>query len=213
MIKGIIFDMDGTLIDTNQLIIKCIQDCVEKYLEYRPQENELVAVLGKPLKTQMGFFSAKHTDDMMKYYRQIYRENRDQMTAIYEGVLPMLENLKSKGIRMAIVSNKGSNGIQHALEKFEMEEYFDICLSSSDVENHKPHPEGIFKVLKFWGLTPKEILFVGDSINDILCANNANVQSVLVNWTILPPSHFESVHINYRVESTQGIIDILERKL
>ena len=213
MIKGIIFDMDGTLIDTNQLIIKCIQDCVEKYLKYRPQESELVAVLGKPLKNQMGFFSAKHTDDMMKYYRQIYRENRDQMTVIYEGVLPMLENLKSKGIRMAIVSNKGSNGIQHALEKFKMKEYFDISLSSSDVQKHKPDPEGILKVLKFWDFTSEEILFVGDSNNDILCANNANVQSVLVNWTILPPSHFESVHVNYRVESTQGIVDILERKL
>lgn len=211
MIKGIIFDMDGTIIDTNDLVVECIRSSVEEYLKFTPKEEDIINILGKPLKIQMGFFSGEYIDDMVSYYSKLYRLNRDEKTMIFDGVISLLNELNKKNIKMAIVSNKGNKGIQHALKKFNIEKYFDIVISVNDVENKKPHPEGVRKVLKSWGFSPGEVIFIGDSNNDILCANNAKIKAVLVAWSIIPMSHFRKVNIDYIINEAKEILTIIER--
>ncbi len=209
MIKGIIFDMDGTLIDTNDLVIDCIKKTVNKYLGYIPEKDSFNEILGKPLDIQMSFFSEEHTTEMVDYYRKIYLERRDEDTKIFPGIMELLKALNESKMKMAIVSNKGRRGINHGLEMFNMKDFFEITLSVVDVENKKPHPEAINKVLQIWNMRKEEVLFVGDSHNDILAANNAGVKSVLVGWSILPKEQFENLKIDYIIDKPMEIIMVI----
>jgi pyrophosphatase PpaX len=209
MIKGIIFDMDGTLIDTNALVIECIQEAVKEFLGYHPSVEEFVEIIGKPLSVQMGFFSGEKTIEMVEYYRKIYHERRDKKTYLFSGVAELLEKLDEIGMLMAIVSNKGSHGIHHALEKFNLEKYFDPVISVTDVIHKKPDPEGAYKTLQKWGFKSEETLFIGDSSNDVLCANQAGIPAVLVGWTILPEHQFTNLKIDYRVEHIEEIFELI----
>lgn len=209
MIKGVIFDMDGTLIDTNDLVIDCIKETVNKYMGYIPEKDSFNEIIGKPLDVQMNFFSEKHADEMMGYYRNIYLERRDEDTKIFPGVKELLEALHESKIKMAIVSNKGRRGIDHGLEMFDMKDFFELTLSVVDVENKKPHPEAINKVLQIWNMKKEEVLFVGDSHNDILAANNAGVKSVLVGWSILPKEQFKDLKIDCIIDVPMEIITII----
>ncbi|MBN2259750.1 MAG: HAD-IA family hydrolase [Clostridiales bacterium] len=209
MIKGIIFDMDGTLIDTNDLVINCIQDTVEKFMGYHPEKESFVEILGKPLEDQMLYFDESHKKEMVNYYRKMYTQKRDQETKMFPDVMEMLINLKKMGIIMGVVSNKGRNGIDHVLKKFGLIDYFDITISASDVVNKKPHPEAVYKVLEKWQLASEEVIFVGDSDNDILIANNAGILSVLVDWTILPKRLFDGLKIDYIIKEPEELTKII----
>ncbi|MEA3422943.1 MAG: HAD-IIIA family hydrolase [Bacillota bacterium] len=209
MIRGIIFDMDGTLIDTNDLVMDCIKKTVYKYMGYIPEKDSFNEIIGKPLDVQMSFFSEKYAVEMIDYYRKIYLERRDEDTKIFTGIIELLKALDESEIKMAIVSNKGSRGIEHGLEMFKMKNFFELILSVADVENKKPHPEAINKVLKIWNMKKEEVLFVGDSHNDILAANNAGVKSVLVGWSILPIEQFENLKIDYIIDEPMEIITII----
>ena len=209
MVKGIIFDMDGTLIDTNDLVIDCIKENVNKYMGYIPEKDSFNEIIGKPLDIQMSFFSEKHADAMIDYYRGIYIERRDEDTKIFPGVMELLKALYESKIKMAIVSNKGRRGIDHGLEMFNMKDFFDITLSVEDVGNKKPHPEAINRILQDFDMKKEEVLFVGDSHNDILAANNAGVKSVLVGWSILPKEQFENLKIDYIIDEPMEIITVI----
>jgi len=209
MIKGIIFDMDGTLIDTNDLVIDCIKKTVNEYLGYTPEKDSFNEIIGKPLDMQMSFFSEKYADEMMGYYRKIYMKRRDEDTKIFPGVMELLKALYESKIKMAIVSNKGRRGIDHGLEMFNMKDFFEITLSVEDVGNKKPHPEAINKILRVFDMKKEEVLFVGDSHNDILAANNAGVKSVLVGWSILPKEQFKDLKIDYIIDEPMEIITVI----
>lgn len=209
MIKGIIFDMDGTVIDTNELVINCIQESVRTHLGYLPETSEFVSILGKPLSVQMAFFSEDKRDLMVETYRKLYRSRRDAQTRLFHGLDRLLQQLDEKGIRMAVLTNKGSSGTWHALEKFHIEKFFDPVITVDDVINRKPHPEGALNVLESWGVDKTEILLIGDSANDILCANQAGIPAVLVGWTILPPSQFADLRIDHRVETTEDLLELI----
>lgn len=209
MFKGIIFDMDGTVIDTNDLIIRCLKESVQTHLGYTPSTQDLHPILGKPLQIQTAFFSEQKGPEMEADYRVCYRKGRDAETTLFPGIDELLEALHAEGLRMAVLSNKGSHGVRHALQRFQLERYFDPVITMDDVINRKPHPEGLFRILEQWGVEPAEALLIGDSANDILCANQAGVASMLVDWTILPPDQFANLRIDFRVRSTEDILALI----
>jgi HAD superfamily hydrolase (TIGR01662 family) len=158
----------------------------------------------------MLYFSEGKAPEMAEMYRSLYRQFRDEGTTVFDGVIETLESIQEEGIKMAVFSNKGSSGIKHALEMFKMEMYFNPVIAVTDVEKKKPDPEGLEKIIATWGCTPQEILFIGDSDNDILCANRAGVPSVLVDWTIIPEESFEELEITYRVATPADLLNLIK---
>ncbi|OPL09640.1 MAG: hypothetical protein AVO33_06420 [delta proteobacterium ML8_F1] len=208
MIKGIIFDMDGTLIDTNDLVIGTLQRTVEKFLGYWPQIESFHEVLGKPLIVQLEFFSREKAREMVDDYRREYLRHQEEKTHLYPGVLETLKGLQKKGIRLAVQSNKGTRGIDHAVEAFDLKGVFDQIIAYEDVAQAKPSPEGINRILTAWGFSPGEVIFVGDSHNDILAANLAGVEAVLVSWSLLPPEQFSGLEIHRKLEKMTDLLNI-----
>jgi len=209
MIKAVIFDLDGTLIDTNDLILDTFQHVIKECLGRVPTVDELHQVYGKTLDEQMGFFSMERSQELVASYKVYYRSHMDERTHLFEGVKSLLDKLFTKGIQMAAVTNKGSRGVQHAFDKFDLGKYFVAAITADDVVKGKPDPEGILTALQQLGVTAEEALFVGDSHSDILAAKGAGVKSVLVGWTFFHEDHYATFEADFVIEKPMDLMGLI----
>lgn len=209
MIKSVIFDLDGTLIDTNDLIIETFHHVIKKCLGRFPTEDELNHVYGKTLDEQMAFFSAERSQELVDKYRSYYRTHMDAQTHLFEGVKSLLDELAAKGVKMAAVTNKGSRGVQHAFDKFDLGKYFAASITADDVSRGKPDPEGILTTLNRLGVDAEEALFVGDSYSDMIAAKSAGVKSVLVGWTFFHEDHYTTFGADFVIKRPMDLMGLL----
>jgi len=208
-IKAVIFDLDGTLIDTNDLILDTFQHVIKECLGRVPTVDELHQVYGKTLDEQMGFFSMERSQELVASYKVYYRSHMDERTHLFEGVKSLLDKLFTKSIQMAAVTNKGSRGVQHAFDKFDLGKYFVAAITADDVVKGKPDPEGILTALQQLGVTAEEALFVGDSHSDILAAKGAGVKSVLVGWTFFHEDHYATFEADFVIEKPMDLMSLI----
>lgn len=212
MFKYVFFDFDGTLIDTNEIIVKCLNFVSSKYNGRELSDSELTNILGKPLEIQMKEICEAQYEKLTLDYKSMYRSLRDDMTTEFSGITDMLKELRENGVKVAIISNKGSSGINHGIEKFSLSDYIDYVVSSEDVVEKKPHPEGIYKSMAYLGLSEedkKDIVFVGDSIHDIECGKNAGLKTILVGWTIMDRDVLLKAEPDYVVEDSEELKKII----
>ncbi len=186
-IKAVAFDLDGTLIDSAQeLTIAVDQMLVALGYEKAGIEkvsswvgNGVVNLVETALKDADSAQGMDHFDHALTLFNQFYRAVLDaSMPALYPGVLETLETLKQEGFQLALVTNKPSQFLPALLEKMGVISLFDLVLGADDVSVRKPHPAPIFTVLSHLGLYQDELLFVGDSRNDITSAKSAGVCTV-----------------------------------
>ncbi len=201
--KGIIFDIDGTLTSTNQLIFATFNHIAQKYENKTYSDEEIIAMFGPPedviLKEK---YNGENFERVYHDYYKFYRDNHPRMADLYPGIVDILETLKSKKIITAIFTGKGRNTTQITLEVLGIMHYFDMIITGDDVIEHKPSPEGILRFLEKFKFEKKEVLMVGDSIADILAAREAGVEIASVVWDSyakyqvikMNPLHFEQVH-------------------
>lgn len=208
MYKYILFDFDGTLVNTNDLIIFSLDAVSKKFLKRSLSTKELYSILGKYLDEQMRCLSEEHCKNMVLFYKEVYNKNQDAMTKEFEGVGAMLKQLKSIGCKMAIVSAKGRGGIERGLDLFGYRKYFDVIISAYDIENNKPHSEPALKAMNSLNAHPEATLLVGDSPYDILCGRNAGIKTVLVDWTIFPKEELMALKPDYVIKTPQELVDI-----
>jgi len=210
MYRYILFDFDGTLIDSNDIILKSLQETAMKHTGKELDHDALQSILGKPLAIQMKAIDESQWEVLDTFYRTYYRAHRDALTKTFEGIKPMLDALKDAGCKMGIVSNKGRSGIHHALEKFELGSYFDAVISSDDVVEKKPKVECVDKALALLSGSPSETLLVGDSIHDIECGKNAGVHTALVGWTIIDRHRIMHLEPEYVIETPNELVNIIK---
>jgi len=213
MYKYIIFDFDGTLVDSNDIIVSALQETAKRARKEMLSDKELDNILGKPLDIQVKSFATENVEDHVEFYRHYYRSHRDTMTKIFPGIKEMLDELKALGCIMGIVSNKGTSGLRHGIEMFGLEDYFEFVISAYDVVNRKPHPEPIYKALEILKADPHEALFIGDSTHDIECGKNASVKTVLVDWSILNKEILMASEPDYVIKDAKDLIDIVQRSI
>lgn len=217
MIKTVLFDFDGTLVDTNEIIKLTLNEISIRHTGRELDSHDFEEILGKPLRDQMGHIHGCGGDEMassypefLELYRGLYNKRRDSLTKEFEGVGEMLRALHEKGFSMGIVSSKGSGGIRHGLDKFGLSKYFSVVLSKYDVENNKPHPEGLLRAMELLGTKPENTLFVGDSRHDLMAAKNAGVTFVLVSWTIAGYEKLKAMNPEYIIDRPMDLMDVIE---
>lgn len=212
MYKYLVFDFDGTLIDSNYLIDLTIRETSKKILGKEIDQEKINKVWGKVLTEQMMDLDPERVDELSEFYSDYYRKHRDEFTTIFDGIKEMLDELINLDCKLAIVTNKGTGGLEHGLEMFQINDYFKMALSKSDVDKKKPHPEGLFRVMNFLGAKPEEVLFIGDSIHDIECGQNAGVDTVLVSWTVIDLEALLKLKPTYVIDTPNDLVQIVKSK-
>lgn len=179
----IIFDLDGTLTQTNELIFASFNHIAKKYAHRTYTSQEIVAMFGPPEEVAVENIVGKdQVDEAMDDLCEFYNEHHPMMAEIHEGIRELLDFLKQRGLLLALFTGKGKRTTLITLEKFSLKPYFDLIVTGNDVENHKPSADGIRKVMKTFHLKPGELLMVGDAVSDVKAAHEAGVAIAAVLW-------------------------------
>jgi len=213
MIKGIIFDMDGTILNT----IDDIQASVNYAMRYfnLPEKTlqEVKDGVGRGAINLIEDIVPKGTSkaDILKIYeiyQSYYDEHTNDLTGPYPGILDLLKTLKEQGYKLAVVSNKYRYLVE-ALNHDIFKDYFDISMGEMDGVPIKPAPDMIYIALKEMNLSKDEVIFIGDSDVDMMTATNANINSIGVTWGYRSKEVLIKHKANYIIDEPKDIIKII----
>jgi pyrophosphatase PpaX len=182
-LKCVIFDMDGTLTQTNQLIIDSFNHIALKYEGKKYTMAEITAMFGPPEEgALLRIVGPEKLDEAMSEYLDFYRSHHNELAQLYPGILDLVIDLKRRGAFLAVFTGKGIHTTTITLEKFGLKPYFDFVVTGNDVVNHKPSAEGIQKIMGYFHLAAEEVLMVGDSVGDVKASHEAGVKIAAVLW-------------------------------
>lgn len=184
-IKGILFDFDGTIANTIDLIIATFEHTCQEVLGFTPEREKIVATFGLPLPEAMIALSGKPelVETMRDAYREYNNAHHDDMIRSIPGVKETLEQLKAQGIKLAVVTSKKPPMLRRGLDCLQLTQYFDATIALGDTKESKPHPEPMLAACAKLGLQPEECLCVGDSPFDLQSGRSAGAQTVAVRYT------------------------------
>lgn len=182
-----LFDADGTLFDTTELIYQCFVYSCRKYGNREVTREEILPSIGLTLATQftqhLGPLPAEQLDaiqaDHMAYQLTIYR----QYLRPFPGVAETLSALKAQGRKLAIVTSRKMRSLGLYLRETGVFDYFDAFVTPDDTTRHKPDPEPALKAMALLGADREQTVIIGDSVYDIECGLNAGIDTVFVNWS------------------------------
>jgi 2-phosphoglycolate phosphatase len=175
--KGIIFDLDGTLIDSYQAIYLSFEHAY-KNMDLQPLSfDEVKRVVGYGLtKTFRDLLGEERVPEALRLFRQKYEEVYLQNTHLLPGAREVLEALHARGMKLAIATNKLGRFSRGISRHFGMDRLFAVIAGDEDVSQNKPHPEMLLYAIEKMGLQNKEVIFVGDSLIDLQTGKNAGVR-------------------------------------
>jgi len=199
--KYVFFDLDGTLIDTIPLILESFHyTFMHHFGETRPEE-ETISYIGMPLIKHLKSIYPGKEEELAKTYRAYNEERHDNGVAIFLGVYELIKILYEKGIVLGVVTSKRRELAMRGLKLFNLCDYFQFVNGSEASQKHKPDGEPLVKAMEAVNAINKaDVLYVGDSPLDILCAKNAGVSSAAVAWTYSPRSDLEKVEPDIFIE-------------
>jgi len=182
--KLIIFDMDGTLVNSSITIANAI-NYVRKNLGFPPMEAEdiLRLVNDHTINPAQTFYHAKAFDkDHEKWFSEYYTKNHDKELALYVGIKEMLVSLKEEGFSLAVATNAYRGSTLESLTHLDVYDLFDGIACYDDVSQGKPHPDMLYKLLDELGESERSAIFIGDGPRDELAAKEAKMDYIMVDW-------------------------------
>ena len=185
-----LFDFDYTLADSSVGIVKCFRIVLERHGFCGVPEDSIRRTIGKTLEESFAILTGEARPEILAAWRKEYTAEADKYmnanTRLYPDALPTLQWLKSRGIRVGILSTKYRRRIVDFFRDKDVPGLIDLIIGGEDVAQAKPHPEGLFKAMQCLNVEPSDVLYVGDSVVDARTAENAGVDfaGVLTGTTL-----------------------------
>lgn len=208
--KGILFDLDGTLLDTNELIIKSFQHTFALHYKEEVDIDIIRAFFGKTARAALEFLGPDKVEEMTKTFREYQELHHDHLAKIFPGVAEVIQGLHNKGVLLGIVTSKKYATAMRGLKLFNMDQYFSVVMSADQCKNTKPHPEPVQLALTKLSLASQDCLMVGDSPFDILSGAQAGVKTVAVRWSEVPWSDVMAAEPDYIIDTMAELISLGE---
>ncbi|TWI59987.1 pyrophosphatase PpaX [Halalkalibacter nanhaiisediminis] len=208
-IDTLLFDLDGTLINTNELIIASFLHTLDQYKPGEYTREKVIEFIGPPLADSFITVDANRVEDMIQTYRTFNHEKHDELVEEYEGVYETIERLHELGFKMAIVTTKIRKTALMGLKLTGLDKFFDVVVGLDDVENAKPDPEPLEKALAALGSTKETAMMVGDSQFDVLAGKNLGVPTAVVGWSIKGEEKIRTYEADYILSNMRDLIAIV----
>ncbi len=182
---AVLFDLDGTLIDTNHLIVTSYQHVLRTHLGLEVTPEQLYPYFGEPLRTTLARFDPERVDALMEAYRAFNHSRHDQLVRRFPGVNEAVAALREAGVRLAVVTSKFTPLARRGLAVCGLEGYFPVVVGEGDVRRHKPAPDPALRALELLGVEPgPRVLMVGDAPADLFCGRAAGCRTAAVGWAL-----------------------------
>ncbi len=215
MIKAILFDLDGTLINTNELIIQSFKHAFRKHFNAEMEEQKIIRFFGEPLTKSMESLDPDNAEVLMKYFKDFNEKQHDILAQRYEGTEKAIVMLKEKGIKVGVVTSKRRIMAERSLKLIGVYELMDIIITPEDTDRHKPDGAPMLLACERLGIMPEEALMVGDSIYDLQCGKNAESKTCVVTYSSFSMDelmNYEPDYVVDRLEELANIIDSADEK-
>lgn len=211
-INTILFDFDGTVMDTNNVIINSWQHTY-RTLENREEDvAKILSSFGEPLDiTVKKVFPNVPADKAIAIYRSYHYDNFGELITVFPGMRDLLRELDDRDYKLGLVTSRLRKTTMEGLEKYGLADYFDVIITAEDTDKHKPDPAPVNIALEKLDSLPEESLMLGDTMFDILCARNAGVRSVLVGWAMAITEEQKNGPDapDYTIETAAELLDLL----
>ncbi len=208
LFDGFIFDIDGTLTSTNQLIFNSFNFIAKKYLNKTFSDEEIISMFGPTEDEILKEWCSDRFEEAKKEYYNFYSDNH-HIAYAHEGMIEILSHLKSNGCPLGVFTGKGRRAALITLQKIDAEKYFDLIVTGDDVVNHKPDAEGILKFVNQFNLKNEKVLMIGDSVSDVKASRDAGVKIASVLWDCHNEEKVKRMNSDYFFNSVQELSKFL----
>jgi len=204
-----LFDLDGTLIDSIDLILRSYRHTMQVHRANAPLPPDDIWMkgLGTPLWVQFRNWTEDEAEieAMVATYRTYNLTHHDALVKPYEGVVAEVLKLQKKGKRLGLVTSKLKDGAMKGLRLAGLDQAFEIVIGAGDVTHPKPHPEPVLAALDLLGTPAAEAVFIGDSRHDMECGRAAGVQTAAVLWGPFDRAHLADLTPDYWLEKPDDL--------
>ena len=209
MIKAVLFDFDGTLINSNDLIFKSYEVAFETVLNRKIEMEEILTLYGKPLYPSLQKYG-EAGERLYQVYREFNANQHDKMVKPFEGVFEGVKRIIDMGISVGIVTSKRLPLVKRGLELLNMENMFDVIVTPDDTSKSKPDPEPILCGCEKLGVSPQNTIYVGDSIFDLEAGIAVGTEICAVKYSVTPHSQLMSYKPKFFVDTIEELALLLE---
>ncbi len=205
-----LFDLDGTLIDSVDLIMKSFRHTMIAHRGEAPPEEVWLRGLGTPLWSQLKEFSSdqEEVNAMVATYREFNHANHDTMVRPYPGVLETIRTLKEGGKALGVVTSKMRAGTVRGLTCCGLDEFFDMLVGADDTDKHKPDPTPVLVAIERLNADPATTIFIGDSPHDLASGRAAGIRTGAALWGPFPKEWLEKHEPDYWLEGPGQILTL-----
>jgi pyrophosphatase PpaX len=189
--QSLIFDFDGTIINTNDLIIKTLKKVAKDKLNLNLNQEKITEMYGLAIDEQMRILDPQRVNELVDYYFDLYLKKVNSETVLFEGVEELLKELSRRNYDLYILTNNNTKDTTQSLHRLNILKYFEDIITMDDVVNAKPDPEGLEILFNKNSINKNEALLIGDSPHDIEAGKAFDIKTVLVGWTMFDLEDFE----------------------
>lgn len=207
-IKTVLFDLDGTIVDSNDLINASFEHTFNKYnLQFT--KEEILQFNGPPLLDTFLKTNPGYEEEMFKIYREFNLGNHEKYIRLFPGVVETIEQLLKSDIKIGIVTSKMRDAVMLGMEITGINRYFETIVALDDVVHSKPHPEAVLKATHQLGGEASSTLMVGDNYHDILAGQRAGVKTAGVVWSQKGAEFLARYKPDYMLERMDDLLTIV----
>ena len=210
-IDTILVDFDGTVMDTNELILNSWLYAIKKFTGRDASVDEIESTFGEVIKHTMARLVPNvGIEESLKAYREYQVDNYLKTIHPFEGVKETLETLRNEGFHVAMVTSRMPKSTKDGLEHYGLYDYFETIITPDSCPEFKPHPRPILLAMEELGSVAEHTIMVGDTKHDMEAANAAGVVAVLVDYSIaLPPGKRDGVSPDYIIDKFSDILTLV----
>ncbi|ETT56752.1 MULTISPECIES: pyrophosphatase PpaX [unclassified Paenibacillus] len=215
MIECVLFDLDGTIVNTNELILNSFMHALKENNLPVLTREQIIPLMGTTLQQQLGAFSGLEPKDievLERSYRSYNNAHHDELVRSFPDVNETMEELQRRGIKLGVVTTKIRPNTLKSLEMFDLLKYMETIVTVNDVTHPKPHPEPVLTAVANLGVDPAKTLMVGDSAVDIQSAKAAGVRVAAVAWSLKGEAVLRTYEPDYIIQEMKDLYSIVEQE-
>ncbi|MGG5252024.1 pyrophosphatase PpaX [Neobacillus sp. SM06] len=208
-LKTALFDLDGTLINTNELIINSFLHTLGKFYPNQYQREDVLPFMGPSLQETFSSIDPSRVDEMIREYRTYNLAQHDLLVTEFEGVFETIKTLYESGFKLGIVTTKLHDVVEKGLKLSRLDRFFEVVVALDHVTKAKPDPEPVLKALDLLDSHPAEAIMVGDNYHDILAGKNAGTKTAGVAWSAKGRAYLAQFEPDYMLDNMADLLPIL----